>query len=337
MVVVKRLVALNQPAPPLERRRVVVRRKQLNRLENCAHRVDSSLAMKSILVSIVAAVVLVGCGPQPPDSSIHNAALSGHIEAVKQHIAAGTDVNAKDGWGMSPLHWAVERGRKETAELLIAKGADVNAKNDFGQTPLDRANWRNHAETADLLRKHGGKHGTIQGAVDGGDVEAVKEFLAAGADANAEDFNGNSLLFYASTTKVAELLISKGASINATNNGFTPLHWAADRGHEEVAALLIEKGLNVNAKDENRGRTPLHFSAHEGHIEVTDLLIRKEANLNAKTNDGFTPLDSTKQNDGDRTKFQLNRELLAQNRIVIADLLRKHGGKTEKELKAAGN
>jgi len=238
---------------------------------------------------------------------------------------------------MSPLHWAVERGRKETAELLIAKGADVNAKNDVGQTPLDRANWRNHAETADLLRKHGGKHGTIQGAVDGGDVEAVKEFLVAGADANAEDFNGNSLLFYASTTKVAELLISKGASINATNNGFTPLHWAADRGHEEVAALLIEKGLNVNAKDENRGRTPLHFSAHEGHIEVTDLLIRKEANLNAKTNDGFTPLDSTKQNDDDRTKFQLNRELLAQNRIVIADLLRKHGGKTEKELKAAGN
>ena len=161
--------------------------------------------------------------------------------------------------------------------------------------------------------------------------------MAAGADANAEDFNGNSPLFYASTKKVAELLISKGTNINATNNGFTPLHWAADRGHEEVAALLIEKGLNVNAKDENRGRTPLHFSAHEGHIEVTDLLIRKEANLNAKTNDGFTPLDSTKQNDDDRTKFQLNRELLAQNRIVIADLLRKHGGKTEKELKAAGN
>ena len=71
--------------------------------------------MKSILVSIVAAVVLVGCGesqqsapkhhPEIPDSkastakapdiSLFNAAAKGNIEAVKQHLAAGTDVNAK--------------------------------------------------------------------------------------------------------------------------------------------------------------------------------------------------------------------------------------------------
>ena len=60
------------------------------------------------LVSIVAAVVLVGCGQsQPtkpptvkaPDISIHKAATFGNIEAVKQHLAAGTDVNAKDDNG----------------------------------------------------------------------------------------------------------------------------------------------------------------------------------------------------------------------------------------------
>ena len=59
--------------------------------------------MKSLLVSIVAAVFLVGCGasqpPEPPtakapDISIWDAAEDGNIEVVKQHIAAGTDVNA---------------------------------------------------------------------------------------------------------------------------------------------------------------------------------------------------------------------------------------------------
>ncbi|MDP6415796.1 MAG: hypothetical protein QGG54_12350 [Gammaproteobacteria bacterium] len=56
--------------------------------------------MKHLLLTTIAAVVLVGCGesqpPEPPDISIHDAADSGNIEAVKQHLAAGTDVDAKD-------------------------------------------------------------------------------------------------------------------------------------------------------------------------------------------------------------------------------------------------
>ncbi|MDP6735717.1 MAG: ankyrin repeat domain-containing protein, partial [Nitrospinaceae bacterium] len=88
--------------------------------------------------------------------SIHIAA-KGDIEAVKQHLAAGTDVNAKDWFENTPLHLAAEYGHKEIAELLIAKGADVNAKDDHGQTPLDTAIQYKKPETADFLRKHGGK------------------------------------------------------------------------------------------------------------------------------------------------------------------------------------
>ena len=133
--------------------------------------------------------------PKAPDISIHDAAEEGNIEAVKQHIAAGTDVNgnredgitplhgaayeghkeivelliangadvnAKTGMNAwTPLHWAVEYGYTEIAELLIAEGAYVNARNGYGQTPLDWANSRairrKHPETVDLLRKHGGK------------------------------------------------------------------------------------------------------------------------------------------------------------------------------------
>ena len=100
-----------------------------------------------------------GIKPEPPtakapDISIHDAARTGNIEAVKQHLADGAEVNAKSSGGRTPLHWAANRGHEEVAELLIAKGAEVNAMDVLlGWTPLDYA----EGETADLLRKHGAK------------------------------------------------------------------------------------------------------------------------------------------------------------------------------------
>ena len=112
--------------------------------------------MKHLLLTTIAAVVLVGCGSSV---DIWTAAYDGNIEAVKQHLAAGTDVNAKRSDGMTPLPLAAQFGRKEVAEMLIAKDADVNARKKNGYTPLDEANWRNKPEIADLLREHGGKDG----------------------------------------------------------------------------------------------------------------------------------------------------------------------------------
>ena len=146
--------------------------------------------MKHLLLTTIAAVVLVGCGEsqqsatpaeakpvepvaeaatpelptaKPPDISIREAVKIGNIEAVKQHLDAGAEVNAKGRYGRTPLHYAATRGLKKIIELLIARGADVNTKIEVGdykgQTPLDGAIQWNHTETADLLRKHGGKTG----------------------------------------------------------------------------------------------------------------------------------------------------------------------------------
>ena len=82
--------------------------------------------------------------------SIHDAANSGDIEAVKNFLAAGTDVNAiDDDW--TPLVFAVDKGHKEIVEILIAKGADVNVmvSNDEGVdgfTPLAFAAYKGHKE-----------------------------------------------------------------------------------------------------------------------------------------------------------------------------------------------
>ena len=123
--------------------------------------------MKHLLLTTIAAVVLMGCGesqsPEPPtakapDIPLWKAAIKGDIEAVKKHLDAGADVNAKDDqFGGTPLHHVTVKGHKEIVELLIAKGADVNVLDGGGYTPLDRAIKKNHTEIADLLRKHEAK------------------------------------------------------------------------------------------------------------------------------------------------------------------------------------
>jgi ankyrin repeat protein len=60
--------------------------------------------------------------------------------------------------------------------------------------------------------------------------------------------------------------------VNAkSNTGRTPLHWAAARGHKEVAELLIVKGSDVNAKDDD-GKTPVDWAILNDHPETIDLL-----------------------------------------------------------------
>jgi len=142
--------------------------------------------MKHLVLATIAAVLLVGCGEsqqsappsetppvepvaeaaqteppttKAPDISIHKAAGDGNIEAVKNHLAAGTDVDARDGEDKTPLTQAAWGGHNEITKLLIAKGADVNAMDDDGITPLDFAIVDKISETADLLRKNGGKTG----------------------------------------------------------------------------------------------------------------------------------------------------------------------------------
>ena len=97
-------------------------------------------------------------GQAQAKESIDAASRYGIIEAIKRHLAAGTDVNAKNVVGQTTLIIAAWIGHKEIAELLIENGADLNVKDEsLGNTPLDWAIRRKRTEIADLLRKHGGK------------------------------------------------------------------------------------------------------------------------------------------------------------------------------------
>ena len=139
------------------------------------------------IITTIAAVVLVGCGASV---DIWEAADEGKITEIKRQLDFGKDVNSKNQFGATPLHFAAKQGHKnlaailiiegadtnaeaydkstplhsavisgykEVAEQLIANGAEVNAKGYEGSTPLDKAIEFKHSDTVDLLRKHGAK------------------------------------------------------------------------------------------------------------------------------------------------------------------------------------
>ena len=64
------------------------------------------------------------------------AALQNNTESLKNLIEKGADVNAKNKYEQTTLHYAAREGHTEIVEFLIEKGADVNAKNKYGLTPL---------------------------------------------------------------------------------------------------------------------------------------------------------------------------------------------------------
>ena len=88
------------------------------------------------------------------EDTLAGAARAGDLEAIKQHIAGGAEVNALH-FEMPPLTWAAMMGQTQAAELLLQQSADINGKNRDGNTALHLAVFLGHAETAELLLKSG--------------------------------------------------------------------------------------------------------------------------------------------------------------------------------------
>jgi len=91
-----------------------------------------------------------------PDVDIHTAVVTENLEALKQHIAAGTNINEKDPFGgSSPLISAAVFGKPEMAKVLIEAGADVNFQNNDGSTALHTAAFFCRPEIVKLLLDKG--------------------------------------------------------------------------------------------------------------------------------------------------------------------------------------
>ena len=87
-----------------------------------------------------------------PSIDIHGAVLTGNLEAVKQHIEAGTDINQKEAMsGSTPLMSAATFNKPEIAKVLINANADLSVKNNDGGTALHTAAFFGRIEIVQLL------------------------------------------------------------------------------------------------------------------------------------------------------------------------------------------
>ena len=223
------------------------------------------------------------------DISIHDAAGIGKIEAVKQYLDAGGDVNAKDKDSAAPLHYAAYNGNKEIVEMLISKGADLNISDNEAITPLHLS-------------------------------------------AKASDF------------EISQLLISSGANVNAlTVKSISPLYEATtvESINPDLVKLLIDNKANINAKSKG-GVTPLISALFSADVTIVQILIENGAELNEVIHSGpsknRTALDvALRLVERSNNSPIIGMDLKAKQLMKIAELLRKQGGKTAEELKAAEN
>jgi ankyrin repeat protein len=219
------------------------------------------------------------------------------LDAARERIRAGADVNAAQADGARPIHWAVYQVDHGLVEALIAKKADVNVSNLFGSTPI--------AEAAKV-----------------GDATMVKMLLDAGAKPEGANRDGETALMMAiklGHLPVVEMLIKAGANVNAVErlSNQTPLMWAASapRNAAEMVRLLLAKGADVKPRalfsdwdsqvtSEPRaqyrpvgGLTALHYAARDNCYYCVDALIAAGADVNLPTPEAVTPLMLALDND----------------------------------------
>lgn len=134
----------------------------------------------------------------------------------------------------------------------------------------------------------------IHDAVRRGDLAKIRVLLQDDPTlVSNKDNQGMTPLFQAPNKDVAELLLAKGADVNARDNRrFTPLHVAGGgfTNRKDVVEVLLAHGADVNARDD-MGMTPLYLMAFvPSQTRKMELLLTYGADANATANDGTTPL-----------------------------------------------
>lgn len=116
--------------------------------------------------------------------------------------------------------------------------------------------------------------------------ERLEQWLAEGADLNLELANAVN----ANSEERVRLLIEKGADVNARDNqGYAPVHNAARNRYAHLVTLLVEKGADVNARDSD-GFTALLHAINRNHVPTVEAIAKSGGNLELATPQGITPL-----------------------------------------------
>jgi ankyrin repeat protein len=265
---------------------------------------------------------------------LKNAAARGHLEIVKLLLERGADPNLPEE-GIAPhghaLYSAVYNGHHEIARLLLERGAYPNPKVESSADALSIAIMNKDERMIDLLCSYGASRSVDIMAYYGDVRTAAAVFAADPALADdpealahaAEEGNDAFVRLLLRHKPGLAKRISVGARTRELNLllfhqsmdpsqpdwlGVTPLHRFAKNGDVERAAIFLDHGADLHARDEDICSTPLGWAAKFGRIRMVEFLLRRGARLNLPDDPQWAkPLEWAKRRGHDEVVELLKR------------------------------
>ena len=250
--------------------------------------------MKSFILILVAAVLLVGCGgAKETDLQLIEFSRKGDLKGVKDTISDGGNVNAKNAAGETALHTAAFNNHTNIIYLLIDYGANINAQDSNGYTSTDIA----RKDAAAVLRMLGGKSAKSQKQKDQDKIisvkkknqeikkEAHKDITFNDIQEIASGFNNpknvsKEMKFFSEQVGIWEVRVKTGKDEDSMIEH--PIVYSfvkIVRGRYLVNQLLPSNGIRLRSRvtvhnEENYYNT--YFTTSEGLLNETKLTIDKK-------------------------------------------------------------
>jgi ankyrin repeat protein len=240
-------------------------------------------------------------------SVLHKAVYSGNAQAVKAVLDGGAKaiINLQSpSNGNTLLHDALYfKGRDwSVLQALLDAGANVRIKNRAGLTPMESAAklFSNDITPLDMMSQAESRfyplsYHEVIAKIKANDLSAVLTIFARNPsiDINGVDEQGMTMLMWAARegfVEMTEYLLAKGANPNQNDEWMRANagHKAAFWGRVGTLKLLIQDGLNLDARGGYNGYTALHDAAVRNHTEAALLLLDAGANCFIRGHDGKT-------------------------------------------------
>ncbi|XP_055531768.1 uncharacterized protein LOC129722390 [Wyeomyia smithii] len=232
-----------------------------------------------------------------------------------EHTIEGWNVNATyrdrnfTNYGdneLTALHIASREGFVQLVKHFAEKGAHIDAISSRGKSALIFASQYGRSETVRWLLKHtkfiniatSDKWTALHFAARNGDIEIITQLVKAGVNVDAvAPNNGTALMVAIDSGHIAAaeylLTVTKNITAAETGDGYTALHYAANKGQTKIVQQLVDLGVDVDSATSSEyddGETALHCAASGGHLGVLSQLIALGANPDITTESGETAL-----------------------------------------------